>query len=215
MPVLEREPRLDVAPEVGLPALDEAAARRDLRDQIARLEAQLGAAVSAGFPHLHPRPPASARAGGGRLLDLGALEGVRDELAERLRTLRLQADALGARQAASRRLLEGMLLEPGRHHWVRVSAADLGEPGCQRWQVRPRLGVLGMLLGWWRVKLSSGCPLATGNRRSPGAPRGPSERQDDGRAQGFCLCRTRRCTVSVAGGPLGPTEGTGWNRSGV
>ena len=167
MPVLEREPRLDVAPEVGLPALDEAAARRDLRDQIARLEAQLGAAVSAGFPHLHPRPPPSARAGGGRLLDLGALEGVRDELAERLRTLRLQADALGARQAASRRLLEGMLLEPGRHHWVRVSAADLGEPGCQRWQVRPRLGLLGMLMGWWRVKLSSGCPLATGNRRSP------------------------------------------------
>jgi len=168
MPVLEREDRRRVPPEVVLPALDEAAARRDLRDQIARLETQLGGAVSAGFPHLHPPPPPLGRAGGGRLLDLGALERVRDELAERLRVLRLQADALGAQQAASRRLLEGMLLEPGRHHWVRVSAADLGEPGCQRWQVRPRLGLLGMLMGWWRVKLSSGCPLATGHRRSPG-----------------------------------------------
>jgi hypothetical protein len=63
-----------------------------------------------------------------------------------------------------------MLLEPGRDHWAQVSAADLGEPGCQRWQVRPRLGLLGMLMGWWRVKLSSGCPLATGNRRSPVRP---------------------------------------------
>jgi hypothetical protein len=168
VPVLERERGLGGAPEVGRPALDEAAARRNLREQIARLDAQLGAAVSAGFPHLHPGCPPVTRAGGGRLLDLGALEHVRDELAERLRTLRLEADALGARQVASRRLLEGMLLEPGRHHWAQVSAADLGEPGCQRWQVRPRLGLLGMLMGWWRVKLSSGCPLATGHRRSPG-----------------------------------------------
>jgi hypothetical protein len=44
---------------------------------------------------------------------------------------------------------------------MRVYAADLGEPGCQSWQVRPRLGLLGMLMGWWRVKHSSGCPLAT------------------------------------------------------
>ncbi len=26
----------------------------------------------------------------------------------------------------------------------------------------PRWGIIGMFLGWWRVKLSSGCPLATG-----------------------------------------------------
>jgi hypothetical protein len=167
MPVLERDRGRWGAPEVAPPALDEAAARRDLRDQIARLEAQLGAAVGAGFPHLHPAPPPMARAGGGRLLGLGALERVRDDLAERLRTLRLQAEALGTRQAAARRLLERMLLEPGRYRWVRVSAADLGEPGCQRWQVRPRLGVLGMLMGWWRVKLSSGCPLARAPRAHP------------------------------------------------
>jgi hypothetical protein len=27
--------------------------------------------------------------------------------------------------------------------------------------VRPRLGLIGMLMGWWRVVISSGCPLAT------------------------------------------------------
>ena len=25
----------------------------------------------------------------------------------------------------------------------------------------PRLGLIGMLMGWWQVKLSSGCPLAS------------------------------------------------------
>jgi hypothetical protein len=160
MAVLEREHGLRVAPEVALPEVDEATARRDLRDQIARLEAQLGAAVGAGFPHL-VAPPGGRHAAAGRLLDLGALERVRDELADRLRALRREAEALGARQAASRHLLERMRLEPGRYHWVRVYAGDLGEPGCQSWQVRPRLGLLGMLMGWWRVKHSSGCPLAT------------------------------------------------------
>ena len=28
------------------------------------------------------------------------------------------------------------------------------------WYVKPRLGLIGMLMGWWEVKLSSGCPLA-------------------------------------------------------
>jgi hypothetical protein len=158
MTVLEREYGLRVAPDVALPEVGETMARRDLRDQIAKLEAQLGAAVSAGFPN-RLAPPAGRHGGTGRLLDLGALERVRDELADRLRALRREAAALGARQAASRHLLERMRLEPGRYRWVRVYAADLGEPGCQSWQVRPRLGLLGMLMGWWRVKLSSGCPL--------------------------------------------------------
>lgn len=159
MPILEREYALDLAPDVALLEVDEATARRDLRDQIAKLEAQLGATVSAGFPHLDV--PQAGGPAAGRLLDLGELERVRDGLADRLRVLRREAEALGARQAASRRLLEQMRLEPGRHRWVRVYAADLGEPGCQSWQVRPRFGLLGMLMGWWRVKLSSGCPLAS------------------------------------------------------
>ena len=54
-----------------------------------------------------------------------------------------------------------MLLDPEEHKWVRVSNEDIGEPGCKHWHVRPRWGFLGMLLNWWRVKISSGCPLAT------------------------------------------------------
>ena len=65
-------------------------------------------------------------------------------------------------QAAKRVQLERMLLEPGRYRFMRISNREIGEPGCGVWQVRPRLGLIGMLMGWWQVKLSSGCPLATG-----------------------------------------------------
>jgi hypothetical protein len=48
---------------------------------------------------------------------------------------------------------------PERYRWATVTSAELGEPGCTVWRVRPRLGLIGMLMGWWRVKISSGCPL--------------------------------------------------------
>jgi hypothetical protein len=132
--------------------LDERAARRDLRDQIARLERELTRSLAEAFPRREPaRDGSSASAQGGpRLLTLGQLECIRDELADRVETLR--------RNPADE-LLEQMLLEPARHRWQTVTSADLGEPGCRVWQVRPRLGLIGMLMGWWRVKVSSGCPL--------------------------------------------------------
>ena len=85
----------------------------------------------------------------------------------RARTSRLRdAEAELARQGeieeANRGLLESMIAEPERYRWVRVAAEDVGERPCQHWHSRPRWGILGMLLGWWRVKHSSGCPLATG-----------------------------------------------------
>jgi hypothetical protein len=55
-----------------------------------------------------------------------------------------------------------MILEPAKHRFARVMRHELGEPGCGAWQVRPRLGLIGMLMGWWQVKLSSGCPLGQG-----------------------------------------------------
>ena len=70
--------------------------------------------------------------------------------------------ARAAREAEQRALLERMLRDPGRHRFVRIRQADVGEPGCGVWHVRPRLGLIGMLAGWWQVKLSSGCPLAEG-----------------------------------------------------
>ena len=147
------------APQV-LVRIDERAARRTLRDQIARLDRDLGAAVLAAYPRL-ALPPAQTSHAGPRVLSLGELERVRDELADRLSDVRGQAAAQAERQDQARLLLDRMLLEPGRYKWVRVANADIGEPGCKHWHVRPRLGVIGMLAGWWHVKISSGCPLAT------------------------------------------------------
>jgi hypothetical protein len=146
-------PALSPAPPARPAVLDERAARRDLRDQIARLERELAVALTDVFPRREPaRPGRSASAlAGPRLLGLGQLERIRDELADRVAALR---DHRGAA------LLEQMQRTPERYRWVVVTSEDLGEPGCATWQVRPRLGLIGMLMGWWRVKISSGCPLA-------------------------------------------------------
>jgi hypothetical protein len=149
----------------------ERAARRSLREQIDRLERQLADAFVTAFPMgglAQPPAPAGAEP---RLLDLGELEVVRDELAERLREARATIARRADEQAESRLLLERMLLEPGRYRFARVACRDLGEPGCGAWQVRPRLGLVGMLMGWWQVKLSSGCPLAGGRRPVDGRAR--------------------------------------------
>jgi hypothetical protein len=101
-----------------------------------------------------------------RLLDLGELEVVRDALAERLRAARVLIARRADEQEAKRVALERMLLDPGAHRYTRIPCRELGDPGCGVWQVRPRLGLIGMLMGWWQVKLSSGCPLAGGRGRS-------------------------------------------------
>jgi hypothetical protein len=145
--------------------IDEAAARRALRDQIARLERDLNLAATSVYPRL-PLPSVGGRAGP-RLLGLGELEAIRDDLADRLADLRAERAALADRQAAKRVLIEKMLLEPGHYRWVRVTNEEIGEPGCKSWHVRPRLGLVGMLAGWWHVKISSGCPLAWGPWQLP------------------------------------------------
>jgi hypothetical protein len=140
---------------------DERAARAALRAQISRLESEVGDMVIAGFPHIRFPSRAPLRASGrGRLLSLGELERRRDELAERLQRGRAAVAARTAEQERNRVLLERMLLEPKRYKFARLANADLGEGGCGYWEVRPRLGIIGMLAGWWHVKLSSGCPLA-------------------------------------------------------
>jgi hypothetical protein len=163
---------------IGAPAVPvdgaarERAARRNLRGQIARLEGELADAFVTAFPMGGlPRPPARG-SGAPRVLDLGELEIVRDELAQRLQEANTTITRRAEEQAEKRLLLERMLLQPGRYRFTRVSCSDLGEPGCGVWEVRPRLGLIGMLMGWWQVKLSSGCPLAAG-RRSAGGPARP------------------------------------------
>jgi hypothetical protein len=66
-----------------------------------------------------------------------------------------------AHLARARVELEQMLADPPAHKWRRVANHDLGVPGCTVYEVRPRLGPLGLLMDWWRVKVSSGCPLAS------------------------------------------------------
>ncbi|HZE06825.1 MAG TPA: hypothetical protein VE127_16470, partial [Solirubrobacteraceae bacterium] len=63
-----------------------------------------------------------------------------------------------------------MLLHPAEHKFERIACRELGEPGCGVWHVRPRLGLIGMLMGWWQVKLSSGCPLPGGQGPARGRP---------------------------------------------
>ena len=89
--------------------------------------------------------------GGPRILSLGELERLRDELAERLEQNRRQLSERTLVEEQNRRLVEEMLLEPEKHRWVRVGNRDIGEPGCKHWHVRPRYGLIGMLMNWWRV----------------------------------------------------------------
>jgi hypothetical protein len=141
--------------------VDQRAARRTLRRQIARLERELAEAFVTAYRMGGLEQPRAAAAEP-RMLDLGELEEVRDELAERLHVARESIAGRAELQAANRVRLEKMLLEPGKYRFVRIARSDVGEYGCGVWQVRPRLGLIGMLAGWWQVKLSSGCPLARG-----------------------------------------------------
>jgi hypothetical protein len=150
-----------IPPQVQPGQVDEHAARRDLREQVARLERELQQTLVTAFPRtgidvsLAPR-----RMAGPRVLSLGELEDLRDRLSERLAASREELRVRVDREQECRQLLERMLLEPGKHRFVKIANADLGEGGCGVWHVRPRLGLIGMLCGWWQVKLSSGCPLA-------------------------------------------------------
>ena len=147
---------------------DEQAARRSLRAQIARLERELAHAFVTAYPMGGlDQPPETFTEP--RMLDLGELELVRDELAERLHAARVRITERADEQAEKRLSLERMLLDPASHRFARISCRELGEPGCGVWQVRPRLGLIGMLMGWWQVKLSSGCPLAGGRGTAPAA----------------------------------------------
>ena len=143
---------------VGDVKAGERAARSALRSQIARLERELSAILSERFPNI-PAPAAAGDAlGGPCLLGLEELERQRDALVGRLGELHGLAAARTEHERRAHQLLERMKLEPGRYKFARLAVRDLGQGGCGVWEVRPRLGLIGMLAGWWQVKLSSGCP---------------------------------------------------------
>jgi DNA-binding transcriptional regulator YhcF (GntR family) len=148
-------------PEVEAPAEEDArAARQGLRNQIARLEADLAAypeqAAQAGIEEAAPEPIAGPIA---RVADIGELEAVRDQLLDRLHRVRAEAKRRNRTEGAARRRLDSMLEDPEAHKWEAVSNSEMGEPGCSEYKVQPAWGPVGALMSWWRVKVSSGCPL--------------------------------------------------------
>ena len=139
---------------------DERPARQSLLEQISRLESELASLFCSTWPRKGFEWGVGSR-GGPRVLSLVELEELRDELSRRVGDSRRALSDRTYVEEQHRRRIEEMLLEPESHRWVRVSNEDIGEPGCKHWHVRPRYGVLGMLMNWWRVRISSGCPLAT------------------------------------------------------
>jgi hypothetical protein len=112
------------------PVISDAEVRRSLRTQIARLEAQLP-------------PGAGGPDRGARLLTMGDLERIRDDLVHRIQERRFTG---GEEQERKRRLREEMLLDPAAHFGMSVSNAEVGEEGCTRWS------------SWFRLRISGGCP---------------------------------------------------------
>lgn len=156
MPALLKRDKL-----VGFPsAADERDARLQLRRQISRLEAELGGLFAEAFGHTAVPHRVDAIAAAPRVLNLGELEAIRDSLANRAAEARLAVEERQRVEEANHELVQKMLAAPQDFKWVRVSREDLGLHGCGHWHSKPRLGPIGMLMGWWRVKISSGCPLS-------------------------------------------------------
>lgn len=158
----ERAPFEETVGDAGAKALEESvappgrneaqAARRALRGQIARLEAEL-----APYPEAGARQPE----GKGRaeptphLADVGELERVRDDLITRLKRARAGAEAQARREQAARGRLDAMVRDPAAHRWQAVAEQDMGGPGSATWEVVPTWGPVGALMNWWRVKVTS------------------------------------------------------------
>src|SRR3954465_11557650 len=83
------EPIPPKVPQVQPGQADERAARRDLREQVARLERELQQTLVTSFPRtgLDVTPP-PRRMAGPRVLSLGELEDLRDRLSEKLGSAR-------------------------------------------------------------------------------------------------------------------------------
>jgi hypothetical protein len=153
--LLERDSPIGLRVEV-----DERLARVELRRQVGHLERELAHLFAEAFGRVEVAHRVAAIAAEPRVLDLGELERLRDELAERVADARLTLHERARVETGNRELLRQMLAAPADFKWVRVTRGDVGEPGCGAWHSRPHLGPIGMLMGWWRVKVSSGCPLA-------------------------------------------------------
>jgi len=135
---------------------DERSVRRELRRQIGRLEAELASYVRDVPPGSASTPPS----GEAHVAGVAELERTRDALLARLSEARENAGRRAASEQRARARRDEMLRDPAANRWEVVSSAEAGEEGCTDYRVSPRYGPLGMLMRWWQVKVSGGCPLA-------------------------------------------------------
>ena len=136
---------------------DEVGARRELRRQIGRLEAQL-ASYRRDLESLDEERPRRLRPPEPRIASAEDLERTRDALLRRLVAARNAAARRARAEQQARRVRDAIVADPSSQPWAGVSAADTGEEGCLTWESSPRFGPLGVLMSWWRVKVSGGCP---------------------------------------------------------
>jgi hypothetical protein len=150
-----------IRPTIPASGPDERAARRALRSQVARLERELADQRASSWPRAMSAAAvgrAPALGAGPRILTIGELEAMRDELVSSLATERRALADRAAAEEERRRLREELMLDPAAYAGARVSNADVGEGGCGEVRSEPAGGLLGILMGWWRVVISSGCP---------------------------------------------------------
>lgn len=136
---------------------DERGARRELRRQVGRLEAEL---ASYRRDIETPNATAARRPAEPRVAGVEELERTRDALLAQLAAARASASRRARRESRAREIRDAMASDPSAHRWDVVSSEDTGEEGCVSWRVEPRFGPLGALMSWWRIKVSGGCPLS-------------------------------------------------------
>ena len=122
-------------------AATSAATRRELRRQIARLEAELVRIRARASPR-RPRPPAAprrSRASPTSASSSAPATRCSNRSPRSATSRRARASARSARAAR----VEEMAREPEEHKWQWVSSEETGDPGCKTWHVTPRYGPVG------------------------------------------------------------------------
>src|SRR5919109_5429635 len=117
-------PPLSAERLAGLLEGDQRPARIELRRQIGRLETQLADLFASAFPRGGIEWTV-APAGGPRILGVAELEQVRDALLARVADVRGVLSDRAYVEERKRELLERVIAEPERYHWVRISNEDI------------------------------------------------------------------------------------------
>jgi DNA-binding transcriptional regulator YhcF (GntR family) len=158
---LPEPPEIEEAAAPFIPSFkqesEDRSVRRELRRQIQRIEGELTYYWRELGEAGGPTRPSWVQ---GHVAGVEELERTRDELMNQLRDAQKAAELHAREHLRAHDRRESMLADPAAHRWEVVTAEQAGEPGCTTWQVAPRYGPLGVVMKWWRVKVSGGCPLA-------------------------------------------------------